>query len=208
MKAVRIASSTLLLVAILPVAGLAQGGITPLLTGPEALASGRDNLGAYITLEDNFDIFGVYRRGIGHSLDFGVRAGYTDITGGGFHFGGSLRYGLTPLSSGETDVPIALVGGLQLSFADNVNVISVPFGASIGVTLGADTRPVTLFGLPFLSVVRYGVDGAGSSTELEFGIELGSQISITQTLWGIADLVISSFDDDNISLALGVSWRR
>lgn len=207
MKAVRFAGSILLL-AITPAAVFAQAGVTPLMTGPRALEGGRSDIGAYVTIENDIDVFGVFRRGIGEGFDFGLRAGYTDAAGGGLHLGGDLRYGLTGFQADGTAIPVALVGGVQLSFMDAANLISVPFGASIGVELGSDTRPLTLYGLPFLEIDRIDPDAGNSDTELEFGIELGGEVLITNDLWGIADLSVSSHDDDNVSLALGVAWRR
>lgn len=206
MRAVRIASSILVLV-ITPASAVAQAGITPLMTSPLALESGGSEFGGYVTIENEIDLFGVYRRGVGQGLDFGLRGGYTSAGDGGLHLGGDLRFGLAGFNSGETSIPVALVGGLQLSFMDFGNLISVPFGASIGVELGSEERPLVLYGLPYLDVVRIDPDNRASNTELEFGVELAGEVFLASKIWALADLNVSSHDDDNVSLALGIIIR-
>jgi hypothetical protein len=195
----------LLALAITPVTAFAQAGVTPLLTGPDALGRRQMEVRGYITIEEDIDIFGVYRRGVGGSLDFGVRAGYTAAGDGGFHIGGDLRYGLP---AEGMDVDLALAGGLQASFMDAGSLISVPFGVSIGTDVGSDTRSVVLFGLPFLEIDRLDLKGLPADTQLEFGIELGGEVDIVRG-W-IADVALSftSHEDDNVHLALGIIWRR
>ena len=167
MRAVRIASSILVLV-FTPASAFAQAAITPLMTSPLALDNGSHEFGGYITIEDEIDVFGVYRRGFSQGLDFGLRGGYTSAGDGGLHIGGDLRFGLSGFTSGETSIPVALVVGLQLSFTDFGNLIAIPFGASIGAELGSEERPLVLYGMPYLEVVRFDPDGFDSNTELEF----------------------------------------
>ncbi|MCK5640832.1 MAG: hypothetical protein KAJ19_08545 [Gammaproteobacteria bacterium] len=195
----------LLVLAVTPVTAFAQAGITPLMTGPDALGRGEMEVRGYFTIEDDIDILGVYRRGMGGNLDFGVRVGYTGAGDGGFHFGGDLRYEL-PVT--DMDVEFALAGGLQASFMDLGNLIAVPFGVSIGTDVGNAERSVILYGLPFLEIDRIDPSGAGSDTELEFGVELGGEVEITRNWVADAALSITSHDGDSIHLALGVIWRR
>jgi hypothetical protein len=170
----------------------------------------------YVTIEDEIDLFGVYRRGVGDQFDFGVRAGFTDAGGGGLHLGGDLRYGLARSGrraeagqpGDELAMAFALVAGLQTSFTDVGSVISVPIGVSIGTDVGNRDRSVVVYGLPFLDVVRFDPEAADADTELEFGVELGGDVELTREWIGNVALVISSFDNDNISLALGIIYRR
>lgn len=193
----------LLWMAAAPTTVFAQGGVTPLLKGPFPLAEGQMDIAGYITIEDDLDLFGVYRYGIGTQLDLGLRAGYTDAAGGGFHAGGELRYGF-PQKSLEQRLAFAIVGGLQFSIMDLANLISVPFGVSIGAEVGTGERPILVYGLPFLEVERIDVDGGPSDTDLEFGVELGANILLTPGLDFSGGLTIASHDNDNISLALGL----
>jgi len=202
-----LASMTLAL-ALLPATAFAQAGISPLAVDPYPLASGVNELRGYVSIEDEFDFFGVYRRGLGGALDFGVRLGYTDLGDGGIHLGGDLRYGL-PVEG--TELGFALAGGLQLTFAGDFTVIGVPFGVSIGADVGNEERSVILYGLPHFLVERIEVDtpaGDFDDTELEFGVELGGEIELTRTVWFHSALTIATNDDDNVELALGVIWRR
>jgi hypothetical protein len=204
MRGARLAIS-LLVLAVTPATVFAQRGVTRLMTGPDALGRGEMEGRGYITIEEDIDVFGVYRRGMGGSLDFGVRAGYTGAGDGGLHIGGDLRYGL-PV--GDMDVDIALAAGVQASFMDLGNLIAVPFGVSIGTDVGNAERSVILYGLPFLEIDRIDPDDFEADTELEVGIELGGEVEITRSWIGNAVLSFSSHDDDEVHLALGIIWRR
>ncbi len=205
MKLLRLACS-LLALALTPAIAFAQAGETPLALSPVALANGGMEFRGYVTIEDHLDLFAVYRRGIGPDVDFGLRAGYSDAGGGGFHFGGDLRYGL-PWGR-DSELRYAAAVGLQATLADFGNILSVPFGVSIGADVGSVERPVMLFGLPYLAVNRYDPDGAGADTELEFGVELGAEVTLTDALLFSGVLTIASNDSDNIELALGLIYRR
>jgi hypothetical protein len=195
----------LLVLAVTPVTAFAQAGITRLMTGPDALGRGEMEVRGYVTIEEEIDLFGVYRRGAGGNLDFGVRAGYTGAGDGGFHVGGDLRY---ELAVSDMDVQFALAGGLQASFMDLGNIIAVPFGVSIGTDVGNAERSVIIYGLPFLEIDRIDPDAAGSDTELEFGVEFGGEVEITRNWIGNAVFSVSSHNGDEVHLALGVIWRR
>jgi hypothetical protein len=192
--------------ALTPLTAFAQAGVTPLLTGPVPLVRRSTEFRGYVTLEEEIDLLGVYRRGIGQSFDFGIRAGYSDVGDGAFHLGGDLRYGL-PWET-ESELRFALAGGLQFTFAHRGNLIAVPFGISIGADVGAGERAVILYGLPHLTVERWDPDGPGSDTELEFGVEMGSQIELTRVLDFSGALTVATNDDDHIELALGLIYRR
>lgn len=205
MKSLRLACS-LVVLTLTPAVAFAQGGETPLAVSPVPLATGGMEFRGYVTIEDDLDLFGVYRQGIGTEVDFGLRAGYSDVGGGGFHFGGDLRYGL-PWGR-DSELRYAAAVGLQATLADFGNILSVPFGVSIGADVGSVERPVMLFGLPYLAVNRYDPDGGGANTELEFGIELGGEVTLTDALLFNGVLTIASNDNDNIELALGLIYRR
>jgi len=205
MKFVRLACS-LLAVALMPAVAFAQAGETPLALSPDALATGGLEFRGYVTIEDDLDLFGVYRQGIGPDVDFGLRAGYSAVLNGGFHFGGDLRYGL-PWGRGS-ELRYAAAVGLQFTLADRGNILSVPFGVSLGADVGTVERPVVVFGLPYFAVNRYDPDAAGANTELEFGVELGGEVTLTEVLIFNGVLTIASNDNDNIELALGLIYRR
>jgi hypothetical protein len=208
----RLSSSLGLLLALSlsPVLAFAQGGVTPLAVDPYPLASGVNEFRGYVTIEDNWDLFGVFRRGLSGDLDFGLRLGYTDAFGDGLHLGGDIRYGL-PIEG--TELAFALAAGLQFTFADFRNVIAVPFGVSIGADIGNEERSVILYGLPHFLVEHFDFDRPGDrndadETELEFGLEMGGEIGLTRTLWFHPALTIATNDDDNVELALGIIYRR
>jgi hypothetical protein len=196
----------LAVVALTPASVYAQAGITPLRTGPIPLARRDIEFRGYVTIEDDFDLFAVYRQGVGGNFDFGVRAGYSDIADGGFHFGGDLRYGL-PWDTGS-QLQFALAGGAQFTLADAGNRLTVPFGISIGADVGDEERAVVLYGLPKLMVVNTDPDVGGSETDLEFGVEMGGEVEITANWIFDGALTIATNNDDNIELALGIVYRR
>lgn len=100
-----------------------------------------------------------------------------------------------------------LVGGLQITLGDRASLISVPFGVSFGAEVGPNDKPILLFGIPFLSVDRIDPDIGRSDTELEGGAEFGGRIEITPRLFFNSALRISSHDNSEVSLALGLGWR-
>ncbi len=201
---------------IVPTLAFAQAGVTPLLTGPDALSGGQMEFRGYVTIEDDIDLFGVYRRALGQQFDFGLRAGFTAAADGGLHLGGDVRYGLARgqrreeagLPEDELTFRFAAAAGLQLTFADRASLISVPLGVSIGTDVGDRERSVVLYGLPFLEIDRVDPEVGSANTELEFGVELGGEVELSREWIGNLALVIASHDNDNISLALGLIYRR
>jgi len=203
MKVVRLAFSLLVLV-ITPVAAFGQAGETPLTVSPMALAHNDYEFRGYLTIEDDMDFFGVYRRGVGGSIDFGLRAGFSQFANGGLHIGGDVRYQM-PWGA-NSPLQYAIVGGLQLTFAD-VDLLSVPFGVTLGADVGSDDRPVVVYGTPLLVIDRYSGFG-DSSTELEFNLELGGEVNITSQWIFSGVLTIATNDNDNVELGLGIIYRR
>ena len=120
--------------------------------------------------------------------------------------GGDLRYGL-PWGR-DSELRYAAAVGLQFTLGDRGNVLSVPFGISLGADVGTPERPVILFGLPYLTVNRYDHDDHDANTDLELGVELGGEVNITDQLMFSGVLTIASNDNDNIELALGLIYRR
>jgi hypothetical protein len=195
-----------MLLALAPGLAFAQGGVTPLMLGPEPLARREIEFRGYVTVEDDLDLFGAYRQGVGRGVDFGLRAGYSDFRGGGLHIGGDLRYGL-PWGAGST-LRYAAVAGFQLTFGDTGDLLAVPFGLSIGGDVGTADRPILLYALPHLSVERLDPDLRDANTDLEFGIAFGAEVDLVEGLIFSSALTIASNDNDNIELALGVIYRR
>ena len=204
MKVARLAFSLLVLV-ITPVAAFGQAGETPLALSPMALAHNDYEFRGYFTIEDDMDFFGVYRRGVGGSLDFGLRAGYSQFDGGGLHIGGDMRYQMPWGAS--SPLQYAIVGGLQFTWGDNVNLLSVPFGVTLGADVGSDDRPVFVYGTPLFVIDRYSGFG-DSSTELEFNLELGGEVNITREWIFSGVLTIATNDNDSVELGLGIIYRR
>jgi hypothetical protein len=194
-----------LVLAVTPATAFGQRAVTRLMTSPDALGRRQMEARGYISIADEVDVFGVYRRGVGGNIDFGLRAGYTGYADGGFHLGGDLRYEL-PVSG--TQLQFALVGGVQASFMDLANVIAVPFGVSIGADVSTGPRSVFVYALPFLEIDRIDPDDFDSDTEFEGGVELGGEVEIVPGWIGNAVLSISSHEDDEVDLTLGVIWRR
>ncbi len=195
----------ILALAVTPIAGFAQAGVTPLLMGPSALGPRHSELGGYITIENSTDIFGIYRKGIHGGLDFGARAGHSDAFGGGFSFGGDFRY---ELRKADRDFPLnaALAGGLQVTLADAGDYIAFPIGVSLGRKVGSRARPIMLYGLPQLRVERFSREGAApgtANTEIRVSLEFGGQMQIGRR--SFLDLALTTGND--VSLAAGLRWK-
>lgn len=206
MKTVRLACTLVMISTVMPAAAFAQSGVTPLMLGPDALARKEIEFRGYVTIEDDIDLFGVYRQGVGRGFDFGLRAGYSDFRGGALHVGGDLRYGL-PWGAGS-DLGYALAAGLQLTFGDTGDMLAVPFGISVGGNVGTADRPVILYGLPHLEVQRVDPDVGNVNTDLEFGVELGSEVRLVPGFILSGALTLATNDNDNVELALGLIYRR
>lgn len=207
MRAVRLAMYAVTLLVLVPATALAQAAITPLATSPFTLDRGGQKFAGYISIEDELDLFGLWRKGFSPNFDLGVRVGYTDAAGGGVHLGGDVRYALPSAGAGSA-VSFAFAGGLQLSFMDLANVVTFPFGVSIGADVGPPDRSVVVYGLPRLYVERIDPDIGQSNTELEIAVELGSEIELTPALDFEANLTFASNDGDHVALALGFGYTR
>jgi hypothetical protein len=195
----------LLVLTVTPATAFAQWGATRLMTSPDALGRSQMEARGYFSIGEEIDVFGVYRRGVGGNIDFGLRAGYTGYFDGGFHLGGDLRYEF-PVSG--TELQFALAGGVQASFMDFANLIALPFGVSIGTDVSSGERSVVVYAMPFLEFDRYDPDVGDSDTEFEGGVELGGEVEISANWIANAVLSFSSHTDDNVHIALGVIWRR
>ena len=203
MKVARLALSLLVLL-VTPAAVFAQMGETPLALSPMALANKDYEFRGYLTIEDDMDFFGVYRRGVGGSFDFGLRAGYSSFANGGLHIGGDGRYQLPWGAS--SPLKYSIVAGLQFTFAD-ADLISIPFGVTLGADVGSDERPVVVYGTPLLVIDRYSGFG-DSQTELEFNLELGGEVNITSEWIFSGVLTIATNSNDSVELGLGIIYRR
>lgn len=195
----------ILALAVNPIAAFAQAGVTPLLTGPEALGPRRTEISGYISVENETDYFAVYRRGMTAGADFGLRAGYSDALGGGPLFGGDFRY---ELRKADKDFPLAigLVGGLQVTLADVGDNLAFPIGLSLGRKVGNRARPIMLYGIPLLRVQRLDT-GAKNDTELKTSLELGGQLQMGRKLAFDFALTANSDDQESVSFAVGLRWR-
>ena len=194
-----------LILAITPSVASAQRGTTPLILGPIPLGPARSEIGGYVTIEDDIDLFGIYRHGISPGVDFGIRGGYTSAFRGGVNLGGDIRYHVGSPKEGLR-VHTSVIGGFQLTLAEDANVIQVPFGASIGAHVGSGRPALLLYGAPYLFVIRRDPEGPRRDTDLEFGLDLGIRVDVTPKLIFDSLLTITS-DDDNVSLALGLTVR-
>lgn len=190
---------------VAPASAFGQAGITQLMTGPIPLARGDMTIGGYVSVEEEFDLFGIWRTGTSGNLDLGLRAGYTDAGDGGVHLGGDLRYGV---HRGTENFPLALglVGGLQIAVTDRANRFTVPFGVSLGKEVGTAETPVLLYGAPYLRIDTIDPDVGDSDTELEITVELGGQVQVSPRLWVDGALALASDDDDNVAFAIGLRW--
>lgn len=198
-------SCIFLTLAITPSVASAQRGTTPLILGPIPLDRARSEIGGYITIEDDVDLFAIYRRGIGPGVDFGIRGGYTSAFNDGINIGGDIRYHVASPTEG-LQVHTSVIGGIQITLADQADLIEVPFGASIGAEVGSGARALLLYGAPYLFVIRRDPEGPRRDTDLEFGLDLGVRVDLTPKLIFDGLLTITS-DDDNVSLALGLAFR-
>lgn len=202
MRAIRVGFGILVLALMIPASAFAQAGTTPFLSIPETLARGESDFGGYVSIEDDIDLFGTYRRGFSPGFDAGLRAGFTDAGGGGVNLGIDGRY---MLSHGSKDLPLnfALVANAQFSFMDVGTLLTIPFGVSLGAQLQPEGRPLWLYAIPYLSFEYFNPDAPGSSTDLDIGVELGGRLLLSGKLWLTTAVTIQ----DDVALALGLVFR-
>lgn len=205
MRAIRLACGTLALL-VLPAAAFAQDGTTPFLTIPQPLAKGQSDIGGYVSIEDNIDLFGVYRRGLGTRFDGGLRAGYTAAGSGGVNVGADFRY---LIAGASQDLPLnfAFVASTQFSFVDAGLLLSIPFGVSLGAEIQAgEGRPLWLYGLPYGIYGYFNPDAAGidSDSDFDFGAEIGAQLWLSGKLWLTGAFTIQN----DPAFAIGLSYRE
>jgi hypothetical protein len=201
----------MLVLLLVPAAALAQDGTTPFLTIPEPLAKGESDIGGYVSIEDNIDLFGIYRRGFGNRLDGGLRAGYTEAPGcdgcsGGFNFGADFRY---LIAGASQDLPLnfAFVANAQFSFLDPGFLFAIPFGVSLGAEIQAgEGRPLWLYGLPYGIYQYFNPDAAGfdSTSDFDVGAEIGAQLWLSGKLWLTGAFTVQN----DPAFAIGLSYRE
>ncbi len=153
-----------------------SSGNQPLMTEPAVVQE--QSTGGYLLLGDNVDLFGVYRQRMSQQADFGLRLGFTDTGDGGVTLGGDLRYYLGYLEP-TFRLDFAAVSGLQLGFAGNAKIISIPIGVSVGTTVAAD-YPVTLYILPHARIDTIDPDGAKSNTQINIAVDFGSALRLSR----------------------------
>ncbi len=203
MRAIRVACGILVLT-LIPAAAFAQDGTTPFLTIPAPLAKGESDIGGYVSIEDNIDLFGVYRRGLGDRFDGGLRGGYTAAWNGGVNLGADFRY-LIAGSSKDLPLEFSLVASTQFSFMDAAFLFAIPFGVSLGAQIQAgEGRPLWLYGIPYGIFGYFKPDGVDSTTDWDFGAELGGQLYLSGMLWLTAALTVQN----DVAFAIGLSYRE
>ena len=203
MRAIRVASGILALT-LIPAAAFAQDGTTAFLMAPVPLDRGGSDIGGYISIEDNIDLFGIYRRGLGDRFDGGLRGGYTAAGNGGVNLGADVRY-LIAGASKDLPLDFSLVASTQFSFMDTGFLFSIPFGVSMGAQIEAgEGRPLWLYGIPYGIFGYFNPDGFDSDTDWDFGAELGGQLYLSGMLWLTAALTVQN----DVAFAIGLNYRE
>ncbi|NIR45513.1 MAG: hypothetical protein GWN99_13990 [Gemmatimonadetes bacterium] len=200
-RAIRLTLGFLMLTA-LPATALAQGGTTPFVQVPDYLARGQSEFAGFVSIEDDIDLFGLYRRGLGPRFDGGLRVGFTDAAGGGVNLGIDLRY---LLARATQDLPIsfAIVAAPQFSLMDLGNLFAIPAGVSLGSAIDIEGRELWLYGIPYVQWAYFDPDVGDGDDEFDIGAEIGAQLMLAGKLWGAVALTIQ----DDVAFALGLSYR-
>lgn len=141
-----------------------------------------------------------WREGLGNPkamfvLDAGVAdAGATTA----IFLGGGGAYQLAT-SSNEMPFDVLLTGNLGLAFAEGVNFLTIPLGASIGRRFPLDGGfAISPFVHPRIVYVRLGGDASGSDSDLE--VDLGANFEFKPRM--AIRLALSMGDSD----AVGISF--
>ncbi len=203
MKSVRLAC-VLLTLMLVPAAALGQTGTTPFLTLPVPLDKGASDFGGYVSIEEEIDLFAIYRRGLAPNFDGGLRAGFTSAGGGGVNVGADFRL-LIVGASEDLPLSFAFVTNAQFSFMSDVFLFAVPFGVSLGAEIQAgEGRPLWLYGLPYGIFAYANPDGPiESDTDWDIGAELGGQLWLSGGLWLTAALTVQN----DVAFAIGLNYR-
>jgi len=161
------------------------------------LADGGNGTGTALLLQ--------WREGLGNpKLQFTLDAGFADPDGAAAEtriiIGGGLGYQLTQATS---DMPfdIVLAGGIGASFGDNVTILRIPFGASIGhrFPIEGGTLAITPFVHPRLSWNRASSNGA-SASDTGLDVDIGGNLEINAQM---AIRVAAALGDSD---AIGISF--
>jgi len=147
-----------------------------------------------------------WREGLGNPRwQFTLDAGFADPEFAGSDtriiLGGGFGYQLTTASS---DMPfdIVLAGGLGASFGDDVTILRLPFGASIGHRFPLEGKfAITPFVHPRLSWNRASSNGA-SSSDTGLDLDIGANFEISEQM---AVRVAAGLGDSE-AIGLSFAW--
>ena len=160
-----------------------------------------DDIGIYAVVPDDadFGVMGLWRQS--GNLNLGVRVALIeDVVSLGAEFYNPIRAVNVPLS-------MAWNLGFGAGFGDDVTMLRVPFGVSIGATLGSSgSLQLTPYVHPriALDVVAVDVgDDERTDTDVNFDVDLGADLNLTPSLI----LRFGATVGENEAFGLGVAFR-
>jgi hypothetical protein len=178
---------------------------TPSFMGPRPM----DDIGIYVTNSDvGTGLQGIWRQS--GNLNLGVRAGVGDLdrTGKAVLVGAELYGPINALLAGS-GIDISWVLGAGAVFGDNVTAFSVPFGASIGITLGSGNVRISPYVHPrvALDIVAVEIgDEEETDTDGAFAVDIGGDVSLGEKL--ILRVGGSLGDREAFGVGLALRWPR
>lgn len=148
-----------------------------------------------------------WREGLSNpKWQFTMDAGFADPDGAGAEtrliIGGGFGYQLTQATS---DMPfdIVLAGGLGASFGDNITILRLPFGASIGHRFPLEgTLAISPFVHPRLSWNRRSGTGIPTRSDTNLDLDIGANFEINPQM----AVRVSAGLGDSDAIGLSFAW--
>ncbi len=187
------------------------------LTDARVQDQGHSLLGGYVGIysDDVLSFFGQWRYGLSNGIDAGAKLGFVDLNGGesGIGVAGDARYQLlhqrpaTPQQAGSP-VDLSLGGGLEFYFGDFFSIFSIQFNGMVSHRFtSANGRGITPYGRAQIRLQRFSVDGGGSDTDGEFGINAGGEFEFARQLSAVGELQLDSSQLADFGLLFGLNYR-
>lgn len=159
-----------------------------------------DDIGVYLFFLDGHDagVEGIWRQT--GNLNLGVRVGVAeDLVKVGAEFYGPIRI--------EAPLQLAWQLGVGAGFGDDVTMLRVPFGVSLGGTLGSPgTLQITPYVYPRVALDLYAFDVGDdeeTDTEVNFDVDLGADIRLSPA-WS---LKVGATVGESEAFGLGLAYR-
>lgn len=156
-------------------------------------------------------VVGEWREGVGLNTQFNIQTGVFDPEGLGdarFIIGGGLAQQLTR-EAPQQPLAVLLTGGIYASFGNDVTIVNVPLGVSIGHRIALDGgMAITPYVHPRVSLAFCG--DCADDTDVGIDFDLGADLELTRQLSLRASVLFSGggyLNESDASFGVGLAYR-